>query len=210
MTTPGDIACAGGDRDVPVGRRLFGTIAAVNRPHPSRWPRVAIAIVGLAGLVLTGCAPRIPAGALAMRPQTLEHRRLSTRLFGTHDEGRILVACAGVLQDLGFTLDDSETKLGLIVASKDRIAVEAGQVTRKIIVGILFRANTPIDERQRFRASIVTHPAGARTAVRVTFQRIVWNDRGQVSRLERIEDPEVYQTFFERLSKAVFLEAQGI
>jgi len=46
--------------------------------------------------------------------------------------------------------------------------------------------------------------------VRVTFQRIVWDEQGRVSRSESLEDPELYQEFFFKLSKAVFLEAHGI
>lgn len=157
-----------------------------------------------------GCAERIPRQALAMLPQNLEHRQRSSRRYETTDEGHILSACAGVLQDLGFTLEGSESELGLIVGSKDRSAVEAGQVAGKVMMSVLFGADVPIDRNQKFRASIVTHPSGAEIVVRVTFQRIVWNDYGQISRLELIDDPEIYQEFFNALSKAVFLEAHEI
>ena len=157
-----------------------------------------------------GCATRIPKKALAMEGPTLEIRQRSTRRFMTTDEKFILAAAAGVLQDLGFTIDESETDLGLIVASKDRSAVEAGQVAGKVTMAILFRVNVAIDETQKFRASIVTKPSGEEIAVRVSFQRIVWNEQGQISRLERIDDPKIYQEFFDKLSKAVFLEAQKI
>ena len=158
----------------------------------------------------SGCASRIPRGALAMRAQTLEYRQRSTRLFETTDETRILVAVAGLLQDLGFNMDESETKLGLIVASKERSAVEGGQVAAKIVYAVLFRADLPIDAHQKMRVSVVTRPEGHRLAVRVMFQRIVWNDRGQVSKLELLEDAPMYQEFFEKLSKSVFLEAHKL
>jgi hypothetical protein len=158
----------------------------------------------------SGCATRIPKGALAMRPQALEHRQRSTRLFETMDETQILAAVAGLLQDLGFNIDESETKLGLIVASKERSAVEAGQVAAKIAYAVVFRGNLPIDAEQKMRASVVTRPEGHRLAVRVTFQRIVWNDRGQVSKLELLDDVPMYQEFFEKLSKSVFLEAHEL
>ncbi|GAI49140.1 unnamed protein product, partial [marine sediment metagenome] len=128
-------------------------------------------------------------------------------------EAKILSASASLLQDLGFNLDESETDLGLLVASKERDATNAGQVVLAIVVAAMGGGTTPIDKEQKIRASIVTSPVGEtanRTSVRVTFQRIVWNTYGQVSKRERLNDPKMYQEFFEKLSKAVFLEAHGI
>jgi hypothetical protein len=122
----------------------------------------------------------------------------------------LLSAIAGLLQDLGFTIDNSETELGLIVGSKDRSAVEGGQVVGKVMYAIAFRGDLPIDKVQRLRASVVTRPIADDLAVRVTFQRIVWNDRGQISKLELIDDAQVYQEFFDKLSQAVFLEAHRL
>ncbi len=157
-----------------------------------------------------GCAPSIPKGALAMRGPSMELRSRTTRRFSTTDEHRILSASAGLLQDLGFNIDNSESDLGLIVASKDRTAVEGGQVAGKVFMILVFRTDVPIDRNQKLRASIVTHPIGDEIAVRVTFQRIVWNDRNEISKLELLDDPKAYQEFFDRLSKAVFLEAHEI
>lgn len=169
----------------------------------------------LVGAVLTvgcsgGCASRIPKDALALRAQSLEWRQRSTRRFSTTDEKQILAASAGLLQDLGFTIENSESDLGLIVASMDRTAVEGGQVAGKVFVFLLLRIDVPIDRNQKFRASIVTHPIGNEVAVRVTFQRMVWNDRNNISKLEPLDDPKLYQEFFDKLSHAVFLEAHHI
>jgi len=175
------------------------------------WSHIPLSItLALLGAFDSGCSTRIPQKALAMEGPTLEIRQRSTRRFTTTDEKFILAAAAGVLQDLGFTIDESETDLGLIVASKDRSAVEAGQVAGAVTLGILFGVNVPVDQTQKFRASIVTKPSGDEIAVRVSFQRIVWDDRGQISRLERIDDLKLYQEFFDKLSKAVFLEAHEI
>ena len=62
------------------------------------------------------------------------------------------MSSAGLLQDLGFTIDDSETQLGLIVGSKDRSAVEGGQVAGKIAMAVLFRVHVAIDKNQKLRA----------------------------------------------------------
>jgi len=62
---------------------------------------------------------------------------------------KILSAVAAVLQDLGFNLDESETKLGVVVASKDRDAVEAGQVVGAIVMAALFGANAATFDKNR-------------------------------------------------------------
>lgn len=172
----------------------------------ARFPACALVVVPC----VCGCAARIPRGALAMNPQTLEARQRSTRRFSTLDEARILTAGAGLLQDLGFVIDESETDLGLIVASKSRTAVDAGQVAAKIAWAVVLGVDVPIDASQTFRVSVVTRGVGDDIVLRVTFQRIVWDDKGRVSRLELLGDPKLYQEFFDKLSKAVFLEAHEI
>jgi hypothetical protein len=46
--------------------------------------------------------------------------------------------------------------------------------------------------------------------LRITIQRIVTNTSGMVTRIESIEEPAIYQEFFDKLSKSVFLEVQQI
>ncbi len=137
---------------------------------------------------------------------------MQSRKFETSDQEMILNASAGLLQDLGFTIDDTEGELGLIVASKDRSAVSAGQVTGAIILALL-GAYVSTDHHQKFKASVVTRSYGENNEsviVRVTFQRIVWNTNNQISKIERINDEAMYLEFFDKLSKSVFLEAQQI
>lgn len=147
-------------------------------------------------------------------------RQLQSRQYETSNEKEIISACAGVLQDLGFTIDDSETQLGLIVGSKDRDAIDAGQVTMATISTIfnILKNSSPgddlerIDKSQKIRASVVARPSSdaKKVIVRVTFQRIVWNVRGEITRMETLKDSILYQGFFDRLSKSIFLEAQEI
>lgn len=167
-------------------------------------------LLACATLGTAGCSSTIPKSALQMSPQALETRQLQTRRYSTTDEAKLLSASAALLQDLGFSIDNSETKVGLISGSKDRDATDAGQVVGAIMVAALFGVATPIDDHQKIRASVVTHPTQGATSVRVTFQRAVWNTDGQISRLERLDDPEMYQEFFSKLSKSVFLEGHEI
>ncbi len=161
-------------------------------------------------LLVSACAHQIPKEALRLAPESLPLRQLQTRRFDTSDEKMLLAAGAAILQDLGFTLDASESRLGVLVASKDRSAVEAGQVIFSLFLAALGGAPVPWDEKQKIRASFVTRPAGTErpgVLVRVTFQRIVWNTAKQVTKTEPLDEPRFYQEFFEKLSKAVFLEA---
>lgn len=184
----------------------------------SAWSRIAawarvigFSFCAIAGLLSAGCAQRIPETALALKPDTLALRQLQTRRFETTDEKMLLQAGAGVLQDLGFNIDESETKLGVIVGSKTRDATEAGQIAGAILVGVLFGVVPPTDKEQKIRASLISKPMdNGSTTVRVTFQRIVWNNQGQISRTESVEDATIYQEFFEKFSKAAFLSANQI
>lgn len=169
-------------------------------------------LVGLCAFaaVAGGCSSTIPKSALALSPQSLERRQLQTRTFDTTNEGQILQASAGLLQDLGFTLDSTQSTLGLLSASKEREAREGGQIVGAVLVSALLGVRTDYDRNQRIRASVVTHPSGGKIAVRVTFQRVVWNTANQITRLEFVDDVEIYQEFFSKLSKSVFLEAHEI
>lgn len=169
----------------------------------------SIALVIILVFGLTGCNATVPKDALSLRPESLELRQSQTRKFETRDEKKLLSASAEVLQDLGFNIDESETKLGVIVGSKDRDATEAGQVAGAVMMAVLFGVAVPIDENQKIRASLVTRPTSQKAVnVRITFQRIVWDTKGKVSKVESLEESKIYQEFFEKLSKAVFLEAQ--
>ena len=171
-----------------------------------------LSVVLLAG-TLAACAVRVPKEALQLTPESLQQRQTQSRYFDTDDEAAILSASAAVLQDLGFNLDESETDLGVLVGSKQRDATEVGQVVGAIVLAIFTGAVMPIDDHQKIRASLVTKPSGEeekRITVRITFQRIVWNTDGGISKYQSIDDPETYQEFFSKLSKSVFLEAHAI
>lgn len=184
-----------------------------------QWSTLFLLVTVLSASLLVGCQT-IPKDALKLAPESLEKRTLQTRQFEGIFEADILAASAGVIQDLGFNIDESETKLGLIVGSKERDATEAGQVAAAVIVALLGGGAMAIDRNQKLRVSLVVRPvrlssgngldAGDRHYVRVTFQRMVWNTQDQLTKIEGLEDPQMYEEFFDRLSKAVFLEGHKL
>ena len=159
---------------------------------------------------MSGCATTIPKEALALSPTSLEDRQMQTRYYEGSKENDILSASAGVLQDLGFQIGESETKLGVIVASKERDATETGQVVGAVVIALLGGGAVPIDKKQKINASLVVKPEKNGYNVRITFQRLVWNTENQLTKIEGLKDPEMYQEFFDRLSKSIFLEANKI
>jgi len=174
--------------------------------------RKLLAIFIISIFLATGCQT-IPKDALTLSPESLAERQLQTRKYETNDERKILAASAGLLQDMGFNIDESETELGLIASSKMRSAENAGQIVAAVLVAVLGGGSMPVDKEQKMRACVVTRPTGEQggyIALRVTFQRIVWNTQGQVTKSESIIDPAIYQEFFDKLSKAIFLEGQEI
>lgn len=235
----------------------------------------------LVSLLIAGCATKIPKSALQLSPESLETREMQTRMYDTSNEMNILSASTQVLQDIGFNLDESEVKLGVIVGSKTRDATDGGQVAAAVALALFTGAVMHVDKNQIIRASLVTRPLQVknsvaekiseklqkkivrkisdktrmvinkeledglsdkiakdiiiditndmakefskdfsntlkeklkegRIAVRVTFQRIVYNTANQITKQEAVSNPELYKEFFEKLSKSVFLEAHTI
>ena len=170
-------------------------------------------------LGIVGCAASIPKGFLKPSEGYLQTRELQMRQYDTTDQEKIITSVAGVLQDLGFTLDASETQVGFVAASKKADATNKGQ---RFIAGLAdvlnalggtpSNASAACDASQIIKASVITKPSldGSKTVVRVTFQRVVWNVGGQINRVVTLSDPAMYQKFYDSLSKAIFLEAQKI
>jgi hypothetical protein len=147
--------------------------------------------------------------ALSLGPESMAQRQMQIRRFDTRDEAGILSATAALLQDLGFTIEESAARNGFVVGSKDRETAAPGQSADQKLLAALFGMPGGV---QTIRASIVTKPSAnaAAVVVRVTFQRVVWSKQNQMPSLETIGEPLIYQRFFDRLSQAVFLEAHQI
>ena len=175
-------------------------------------------LIFMATIFICGCAAT-SSNLFKPAVSSLQARQVEMKQFEIKDEFRVLSATAAVLQDMGFTLTEVEKKLGLIVASKERDATVPGQIAMAAFIDILGAAGgsssnamQSIDAVQTILVSCVTkrNLEGNKVAVRVTFQRVVFNRMNQVSRLETIKDPKVYEGFFDKLSKSIFLEADKI
>jgi hypothetical protein len=178
---------------------------------------LTLALAGLLGACQHDNSVEAQTSALRLTNDSLAQRQQQLRRFDTLDERNLLAAGAGVMQDLGFLIQETSARAGLIMADKDRDAVEAGQVAGQMFLALLISAMggkaDPIwDQTQKIRISLATRPSADKAAIvaRVTFQRVIWNNKNQLSKLETIDDPKIYQEFFDRLSQSVFLQAHEI
>lgn len=152
-----------------------------------------------------------------MTPELLKQRQIETRRYDGIKEPDLLAACSNVLQDLGFNLENSETKLGVLTASKQRDARNAGEITMVIILAMFGGGPAAYSKDQTIRVSLVIRPVTDSNGkamenshfVRVTFQRIVRKSDNSTY-AQTLSDDKLFQEFYERVSKSVFLEAQKI
>ena len=154
--------------------------------------------------------------ALTCSPDLLKDRQLQTRVFEAVDEQKLLTASAAVLQDLGFTIDETDVRSGVIVCSRDRDVTVTAEVIMSVALEVLsvlvgMPTSVPYDKKQKVLASLVTTPMDNHgTAVRITFAHMVWGSDGQIKRRERLNEPAIYREFFAKLSKSIFLMAHEI
>jgi len=165
-----------------------------------------------------------PEDFFLLSEESPKYRAMQVRMFETFNETELLSASAAVLQDVGFEVEESVLPVGFLRAEKERSAREYGQEIRRFLVLILSFGYilTPVDLHQKISATVISrplNPEASRFEVRVMFYRVVWQGEGYVERstippggqwMEMIRDPEIYQQFFAKLSKSVFLEAHKI
>ncbi len=172
-------------------------------------------ILVIAILVVSCSSP--PPHVFLVTPEMLEQRQFETRRFDGIKETDLLAACANVLQDLGFQLENSESRLGVLTVSKQRDAKDAGEIILSLFVAMLSGQPVPYSKDQSIRAALVVRPVLDSNGnalpdshyVRVTFQRLVHRTDNSFY-VETLRDPKLYEGFYEKLSKSVFIEAQNI
>lgn len=175
-----------------------------------------VALMG--ALVLAACqTPNGIAMKVGAPPDSaVELRAMETRRYDTLDQTTMLAAATQTLQDLGFAISESSAEVGVLVASKQRDAEEAGQVAVQVVITLVAllagRFHEPVwDKDQIIGVTVVATPieSSRQVEVRVSFDRQVRNTKGR-ARAELIDDPEIYQKFFDKLSEGVLLEGHPI
>lgn len=174
---------------------------------------VCVAAFGSLGLV--GC--QIDPNEIAMKigappAGAVELRALQSRRLDNTNSTAVLTAATQTLQDLGFTIQESASSVGVLSAQKQRDAEETGQVAGAIALSVLGAiagvAVEPVwDTDQTINVTLVEAPVTGSNQVdlRVGFDRTVRNTKNMY-RAEIIIEPKIYQEFFEKFHQSLFLE----
>jgi len=185
--------------------------------------------------LLVGCVPQKPhedepqqAGPAVADAQAI--RRTQSRIFDTSDEKMVLSAAAETLQELGFIMGENRPEVGLVTCSKSIPFSNAQKEAHNLgttlgwTLAIFAVSNTitvvpnapgtvALDKEQKIRASVSSSHMGEngeRITVRLIVQRMVTNDKNGTTTAETIADPQLYQTFFDKLAQSLSLEAHGV
>lgn len=185
-----------------------------------RKPDVLLALLVIPGM-LASCATTQP-DYFSPSQSSVTARKMQARVYPSVDESDVMSAAAAVLQDMGYSIDEVEARLGVISASKRADATNRLQAFGTLTLDSMKCALTflmacsgnhygVIDDVQDIRLTMVSMPqSDGSVAVRITIQRRIYDKRGRLSEQSTISDAAVYDMLFAKLSKAVFLEEQGI
>ena len=180
-------------------------------------------IVMAAAIAMSACGT-MPKDAFKLTESSLEIRKIQTRVYSSADDSSVITASAAVLQDMGYVIDEIEYSLGVISASKRADASNTLEAlgsttldTAKCMFTLFLACSRDhyggIDDVQDIRLTLVSMPqrgSDGDVAVRITIQRVVFDKRGRVTEQSTVANNEVYEALFAKLSKAVFLEQEGI
>lgn len=188
----------------------------------ARQPVVTIpAALGL--LLLAGCATAVP-HEWTPPEDMLAQRQLQTRQYDFVDEEQVLRACVALLQDMGFQIDEGASRLGVVLGSKMRdmnsltpgeragvalaaLGLLAGGYTAPLALLLVDKMSA---QPVRIDVGVFTRTPGEggnRVAVRIVFRETAYKD-GRPALPHIVKDETLYREAFERLSKALLLEAR--
>ncbi|MCE5316881.1 MAG: hypothetical protein LLG04_05900 [Parachlamydia sp.] len=163
--------------------------------------RHLVVCCGLTTLLLAGCVP------CSREPEMtqLQIREIQTREFEVCDVKLVMKGMMNVLQDDGFIIKNAVSDLGLLTAEKD-IDISCRS---EIFIAVLAKdGRWKQHSVQEISANVTAF--GNRTRVRVNFQTKTFDNMGAVVSVVQDLDPETYQSFFARVSKAIFFEEEKI
>ena len=137
----------------------------------------------------------------------LEIRQMQTSEFQSTDTNLVLRAMLNTLQDEGYMVKQINTEMGFFNAAME---IDDENTFGKVWCSFwwgphgTWRENSVVE----CTANVTLH--GKVTRVRANFVVKSMNNRGGVTKIHTIEDPEFYQEFFSKVDKGIFIEKEKI
>src|ERR1700722_2424713 len=163
--------------------------------------RNLVCCLGLTSLAFVGCTPVNREPPLTQ----LQVREIQTRQFDTCDAKLVMKAMMNILQDDGFIIKNAVSDLGLLSAEKDLDVSKKSEIFLALLVK---DGRWKQHSIQEISANVT--PFGNSVKIRVNFQIKTFDNFGAVASVEQELDPETYQNFFARVSKAIFIEGENL
>jgi hypothetical protein len=179
------------------------------------------AIILLSLSVLTACQT-LPPDAFRLAESALAVREMQTREYDSISDAAILSASTDVLQDMGYAIDEIEEPLGVLSASKradattgiqalGSLAMDSVRCVFSLMLACDGNNYSKLDDVQDIRLTLISRPQLGdkdNVIVRITIQRVIWDKKGRLSEQQTVTDSDVYASFFNKMSQAVFLERE--
>lgn len=156
-------------------------------------------------VVVLGC--RTTPSVVAERTQ-LQVRQVQTRNYETRDRNGVMKAVLNVLQDDGFFVQNANTELGLITASKTFRVSSLKEEDLKRIYGLENPHNDP--DFASIEATVNVNRFGDQMRVRVNFLIKLFHDMNKIETVGEITAGTYYQEFFTKVDKGIFIEREKI
>ena len=169
-------------------------------------------LLAFALLPLVACAS---GGGTAVPRSPLQQRELESRTYAT-DTKALMRAVLAALQDDGFIVRTADAELGLITATREsaRPASELLRAGRKVAIvmtyGIAALFPGPKDKSSILEATANIAAFGPEARVRINYQLKVLDNGSRVKEVRTDFDGRVYQEFFAKVDKGLFLQSEHI
>ncbi len=150
-----------------------------------------------------GCAPQYREPPMTQ----LQIREIQSREFDTNDSKLVMKSMMNVLQDEGFIIKNAVLDLGLLNAERTE---DIGNTSHARMMYFLAGEEARWDKQTILDASGNVSEFGNKTRVRMNFQIKTIDNKGNPSDTRTILDPVYYQSFFEKVSKGLFIQQENI
>jgi hypothetical protein len=136
----------------------------------------------------------------------LETREMQTRDFDTSDMKLVIKSMMNVLQDEGFIIKNVVPEAGLLSAEKN---VDTENLAWAILSSSM-NSDAHWEKQQIREASANISEFGNKIRIRINFQNKILDNVGQLRGVKTEMHPKVYQDFFDKVSKGIFIQEQNI